>query len=124
MGLGDVGLPLALLFAKKGFDVIGIDVDQRKVNSLKQHTSYIPDISNEEIKQVTTSGKFTANANYQSANKVDVIIICVPTPLTTSPTPDLRINRGTIKQSRLYAVINGSLGCSPSKNSRPRKAYL
>ncbi|MBT2726219.1 nucleotide sugar dehydrogenase [Bacillus sp. ISL-75] len=89
IGLGYVGLPLALLFAKKGFDVIGIDVDQRKVNSLKQHTSYIPDISNDEIKQAITSGKFTADASYQSANRVDVIIICVPTPLTSSHSPDL-----------------------------------
>lgn len=89
IGLGYVGLPLALLFAKKGFDVTGIDVDQHKVESLKQKVSYIPDISDEEIQEAVGAGSFTVSSRYQSAENLDAIIICVPTPLTASHTPDL-----------------------------------
>lgn len=89
IGLGYVGLPLALLFVKKGFDVIGIDIDQLKVESLEQNTSYIPDISDEEIKEASSSGKFTVSSSYLCVEMLDVIIICVPTPLTPSYTPDL-----------------------------------
>lgn len=89
IGLGYVGLPLALLFVKKGFDVIGIDIDQHKVESLEQNTSYIPDISDEEIKEASSSGKFTVSSSYLCVEMLDVIIICVPTPLTSSNTPDL-----------------------------------
>ncbi|MGG1484196.1 nucleotide sugar dehydrogenase [Peribacillus castrilensis] len=89
IGLGYVGLPLALLFVKKGFEVIGIDVNQSKIESLKQNTSYIPDVSVDQIKDAASSGKFTVSSNYQSAEMVDVIIICVPTPLTSFHEPDL-----------------------------------
>lgn len=89
IGLGYVGLPLALLFVKKGFEVIGIDVDKRKVEAIHLHTSYIPDIMDDEIKAAVQSGLFTASSNYEMVKTLDVIIICVPTPLTSSHSPDL-----------------------------------
>ncbi|MCL6573702.1 MAG: UDP-N-acetyl-D-glucosamine dehydrogenase, partial [Bacillus sp. (in: Bacteria)] len=70
IGLGFVGLPLALLFNKKGFKVIGIDVDQTKINDLKQNASYIPDISDEEIRRAKASGRFIISTNYQCASIV------------------------------------------------------
>lgn len=89
IGLGFVGLPLALLIAKKGFSVIGIDVDHNKVKHLNKHVSYIPDISNQEIKEAAESGRFSAVDSYPFANQADVVIICVPTPLSEDHTPDL-----------------------------------
>lgn len=89
IGLGYVGLPLALLFVKKGFEVVGIDIDQNKIGKLKKATSYIPDVDDHELEEATLSGRFSASSNYQSVESLDVIIICVPTPLTSTHTPDL-----------------------------------
>ncbi|WP_156290533.1 nucleotide sugar dehydrogenase [Oceanobacillus salinisoli] len=89
VGLGFVGLPLALLLNKKGFHVTGIDINDKKINSLVKGTSYIDDIPNESIKNALDSGKFTVTKNYESVQSLDAIIICVPTPLTKYKTPDL-----------------------------------
>ncbi|WP_010283352.1 nucleotide sugar dehydrogenase [Bacillus timonensis] len=89
IGLGFVGLPLALLFVRNGFNVIGIDLDKRKIDSILNSRSYIEDISNEEIEVALSSGRFHASQNYDEISKLDTIIICVPTPLTNHGTPDL-----------------------------------
>ncbi|MEO6965921.1 MAG: nucleotide sugar dehydrogenase, partial [Acidobacteriaceae bacterium] len=96
VGLGYVGLPLAMLFAKAGFPVTGFDVDRSKVNKLNAGSSYIQRILPEEIAQLRETG-FEASAEYSDVTKMQVIIICVPTPLDEHQGPDLRYIEDTAR---------------------------
>ena len=88
IGLGYVGLPLALLYTDQKIRVTGFDIDQRKVDTLNSGGSYIFRITPEEI-QAARSGGFTATASYPRLTEMDAIIICVPTPLNEYHEPDL-----------------------------------
>lgn len=96
VGLGYVGLPLAMLFARAGFTVTGFDVDRSKVTKLNAGTSYIQRILPEEIAQLRRSG-FSASAEYAEIRDMDAIIICVPTPLDEHQGPDLRFIEDTAR---------------------------
>ncbi|MCK6600657.1 MAG: nucleotide sugar dehydrogenase [Bacteroidetes bacterium] len=89
VGLGYVGLPLAVEFAEKGFRTVGIDLSQRKVKSLKQGENYIADIPAEKWRKVVDSGRFQAQTDYSGAAQIDVFYICVPTPFTENKEPDI-----------------------------------
>lgn len=89
IGLGYVGLPLALLFAKKKMNVIGLDLVEEKVKMLNNGQSYLPDVQDDEIQKALNEGFFTATTDYEAVKKAEVIVICVPTPLTDYGTPDL-----------------------------------
>jgi len=89
IGLGYVGLPLALEFARAGLRVTGIDVDQRKVDSIRAGRSYIVDTSDEEIAAQVRSGRFDATTDFGVIAELDTINICVPTPLRKTKDPDL-----------------------------------
>lgn len=95
VGLGYVGLPLALAFVKAGFPVLGFDVDQVKIDALDARTSYIRHIGPEMIAGLYDSGKFEASAEAASLSTCDAIIICVPTPLSRHREPDLSYITGT-----------------------------
>ena len=97
VGLGYVGLPLAIEFAKKGFSVLGIDVDKDRINRIKENESYITDISNQDLKKVRTNKKFNVEDNYQSLKKTDVVLVCVPTPLKKKYQPDISFIRNAVK---------------------------
>src|SRR5215813_11224212 len=88
IGLGYVGLPLALLYSDQKFSVTGFDIDQKKVDTLAQGGSYIFRISPEEIQSAKSSG-FSATSDYSRITEMDAIIICVPTPLNEYHEPDL-----------------------------------
>jgi UDP-N-acetyl-D-glucosamine dehydrogenase len=88
IGLGYVGLPLALLFTEQGFAITGFDIDQRKVDSLSKGASYIYRISAEEIQAANAKG-FSATSDYGRIAEMDAVIICVPTPLNQYHEPDL-----------------------------------
>src|SRR6267143_1079319 len=88
IGLGYVGLPLALLYSEKKFPVTGFDIDQRKIDTLASGGTYIFRITPEEIAAAKSSG-FKATANYSQISAMDAIIICVPTPLNEYHEPDL-----------------------------------
>ena len=88
IGLGYVGLPLALLYSEQKFHVTGFDIDQRKVDALAKGSSYIYRISSEEIAAAKSAG-FTATSDYSQLEAMDAIIICVPTPLNEYHEPDL-----------------------------------
>jgi UDP-N-acetyl-D-glucosamine dehydrogenase len=88
IGLGYVGLPLALLYSEQKFPVTGFDIDKKKVDTLAEGGSYIFRISPEEIQAAKASG-FTATADYAHISEMDAIIICVPTPLNEYHEPDL-----------------------------------
>src|SRR5262245_34878510 len=88
IGLGYVGLPLAIEFARAGFHVIGFDVDQSKVDALNGGTSYIPDVASEHVADVVKRGFFRATVDESELADADVIDICVPTPLRKTRDPD------------------------------------
>ena len=88
IGLGYVGLPLALLYSEQKFPVTGFDIDSKKVDTLSKGGSYIFRISPEEIQSAKSSG-FNATSDYTRITEMDAIIICVPTPLNEYHEPDL-----------------------------------
>ena len=79
IGLGYVGLPLALLMSKKGFRVFGYDIDKKKITQLKRGKSYLERISNLQIRK--NFKKNSLFSNFENINLCDILIICVPTPL-------------------------------------------
>jgi UDP-N-acetyl-D-glucosamine dehydrogenase len=89
IGLGYVGLPLALEFARAGMHVTGIDLDERKVEAIKAGKSYIVDVSDEEIAEQVGTGRFEASSEFSVIRDLDTINICVPTPLRKTKDPDL-----------------------------------
>lgn len=89
VGLGYVGLPLALEMAKAGFTVTGIDNDPGKCALANQGKSYIGDISDAELKAMRDAGRFTATNDFSVVKNVDAISICVPTPLGKTKDPDI-----------------------------------
>ena len=94
-GLGYIGLPTAINFSKKKIKVYGFDTDKSKVNKLNKSQSYISSIKSEDIKKAKKNG-FIATGDYSNVKKLDVIIICVPTPLTKNKIPDLRFINSTL----------------------------
>jgi UDP-N-acetyl-D-glucosamine dehydrogenase len=96
VGMGYVGLPLALLFSNEGFRVTGFDIEPAKVATLNSGGSYIVRITPESIRQAQKSG-FCATANYADVAELDAVIICVPTPLNDYHEPDLRYVRETVE---------------------------
>src|SRR6476660_427561 len=89
IGLGYVGLPLALEFARAGFKTTGIDVDTAKVDRIRSGRSYIVDVSDAEIAEQVEAGRFTATSDFAAIRDLDTINICVPTPLRKTKDPDL-----------------------------------
>jgi len=89
IGLGYVGLPLALEFAKAGYRVIGFDLDPVKVRTLSEGGSYIGDVPAAEIQREVTDGRLSASTEFAPLSSADVIHVCVPTPLTKTKDPDV-----------------------------------
>ena len=89
IGLGYVGLPLALEFARKGFHVTGIDVNDTKVETLRKGASYIEDVPSAAVKELRDRGVFEATSDFKALARCDVIHVCVPTPLTRAKDPDV-----------------------------------
>jgi UDP-N-acetyl-D-glucosamine dehydrogenase len=89
VGLGYVGLPLAVEFAENGFTVIGLDVAQGKVDQLNSGSSYIPDIPTDRLKPLVSAGRLRATSRYADLAAVDAVSICVPTPLRKTKDPDM-----------------------------------
>src|SRR5688572_28008780 len=89
LGLGYVGLPLAVVFAEAGFDVVGIDPDPRIVDALNQGVSYIQDVPTATIAKLVKSGRLKASADFAVLKEMDAVSICVPTPLRKTGDPDM-----------------------------------
>ncbi len=90
VGLGYVGLPLALVFAEAGINVIGFDIDPSKISSLNSAKSYIKHIDSERLKTALDKKLFHSTTNYSDISKCDAVILCVPTPLDFHLEPDLK----------------------------------
>jgi len=95
VGLGYVGLPLMLCFAKSGFKVLGIDLDQKKVDMINQGDSYIQHIKSDTIKQL--SHNIRATTQFSEGREADALILCVPTPLNKYREPDLSFVINTVE---------------------------
>ena len=102
IGLGYVGLPLALEIASAGFKVVGIDLDQNKIARLKEGQSYIGDVSNKTIADAIKTGRFTPSLDFSSLHDVDTVSICVPTPLSKSRDPDISFILSATEKIRKY----------------------
>lgn len=89
IGLGYVGLPLATAFARAGFRVTGVDIDQSKVDAVNAGRSYILDVPDDDVSVHVRSGRFAATSDYDVLREVDVIFVCVPTPYDAQRAPDL-----------------------------------
>lgn len=89
LGLGYVGLPLAVIFAEAGFTVVGIDPDQRKVDSVNKGVSYIQDVPTEQLNRLVASGRIKATADFSVLKEMEAVSICVPTPLRKTGDPDM-----------------------------------
>ena len=89
VGLGYVGLPLAVELGKAGFHTTGIDLDQRKISAIMEGRSYIPDVSNSDVQALRSAGKLDATTDFAIVAELDTINICVPTPLRKTKDPDM-----------------------------------
>ncbi len=89
IGLGYVGLPLAVELAQSGVEVVGIDLDKSKVSAINNKTSYIQDVPTSKVKELVLKGKLRATSDYSALTGVDTINICVPTPLRKTKEPDI-----------------------------------
>jgi UDP-N-acetyl-D-glucosamine dehydrogenase len=89
VGLGYVGLPLAVEFARAGFETIGLDLDPRKIASINAGESYIPDVPTSHVHALVGGGQLRATTDYRAVTELDTINICVPTPLRKTKDPDM-----------------------------------
>lgn len=89
VGLGYVGLSLAVALGRAGFRVRGIDVDLERVNLVNAGTSYVDDVAGEELQALVAAGRLSASTGFEVAGEADVVVICVPTPLRKSKEPDI-----------------------------------
>jgi UDP-N-acetyl-D-glucosamine dehydrogenase len=108
IGLGYVGLPLAVAAANAGYKVIGVDLDEVKVSEINKGKSQIEDINNDELASLVKSGKLRAVSNYASIESTEIVVICVPTPLLQSKLPDLSYLESAAKSIK-GKLIEGSL---------------
>src|SRR5687768_5488032 len=107
IGLGYVGLPLAVLQAKAGFTVYGIDEVEEKVDRVNEGETYISDIECNELRDVVRAGRLTATSNFQVLEQCDVVLICVPTPLTKNREPDISAIRKVTR--RLSELVHPNM---------------
>ncbi len=113
IGLGYVGLPLARLFCEQGFSVLGLDVDQDKVDALKEGRTYIKHIDSAPFREWHVQGFFAPSADFGLAAKADALILCVPTPLNEHREPDLSYVIGSM-EALLPHLRKGQLMCLES----------
>lgn len=110
IGLGYVGLPFAVEKAKVGFEVVGIDHNPNRVDQVNQASSYIGDISDHALSEVIDSGKLKAVSSFEQVLELDVIVVCVPTPLTKNLTPDLSyiesVTQSIAKQLKVGQLVS------------------
>ena len=89
IGLGYVGLPLAVEFANAGYHVVGLDIDQRKVDAIAAGTSYIPDVPESDVARLVAAHRLQATTDFAEIARLDTVNICVPTPLRKTKDPDV-----------------------------------
>src|SRR4051812_17884160 len=89
LGLGYVGLPLAVEFAKAGFAVTGLDLTDEKIRMTNEGRSYVGDVPGETLSELVASGRLRASGDFSVISELDTVNICVPTPLRKTKDPDM-----------------------------------
>ena len=107
LGIGYVGLPLAVVFAEAGFNITGIDPDKRKIDLLNKGVSYIPDIPTERLAPLVKSGHLKATTDFSVLKDMDAVSICVPTPLRKTGDPDMSFILSATEQLAKYMQGHG-----------------
>ena len=102
IGLGYVGLPLAVEFGRAGFLVTGIDIDQRRVHRLERGESYIQDVPTSEVRALVRAGNLKATSDFSVLRRIDAVNVCVPTPLSKQRDPDVSYIVAAAKQVATY----------------------
>ena len=102
IGLGYVGLPLAMEIAAVGFKVVGIDLDRNKIADLREGKSYILDVPSATVADAVKAGRFTPTTDFSALRDVDAVSICVPTPLSKSRDPDISFILAATEEIRKY----------------------
>jgi UDP-N-acetyl-D-glucosamine dehydrogenase len=102
IGMGYVGLPLAVEFGKYGFNVTGIDLNEEKVQGINSGKSHILDVPEAEVSELTNSGHLAATSDFSVIRELDVLSICVPTPLNENQEPDTSYIQATVEQIVRY----------------------
>lgn len=102
LGMGYVGMPLAVVFAEKGFNVLGIDPDARKVETFNKGISYIQDVPTETVARLQKAGKLNMTADFADLAEMDAVSICVPTPLRQTGDPDMSFILSATEQLAKY----------------------
>jgi len=102
IGLGYVGLPLAVELARSGYEVIGLDIDDRKVAAIGHGTSYIADVHDADLAELVTSGRLCATSDFSALGRLDTVNICVPTPLRKTKDPDVSYMVAAVEQVAKY----------------------
>jgi len=102
IGLGYVGLPLAMEIAAAGFKVVGIDLDRSKIADLREGKSYILDVPSATVADAVKAGRFTPTTDFSALRDVDTVSICVPTPLSKSRDPDISFILAATEEIRKY----------------------
>ncbi len=126
LGLGYVGLPLSLAFARAGFNVLGYDIDARKVEALSRGESYIRHLDEHELRAAMDSGRFSATSDADRLGEPDALLICVPTPLGPNRTPDLaavestgRSIGGALRRDQLVVLESTTYPGTTEERLRP-----
>ncbi len=102
LGMGYVGMPLAVVFAEAGFHVLGIDPDQRKVDTFNKGVSYIQDVPTEKVVHLQKDGRLNITADFAALKEMDAVSICVPTPLRHTGDPDMSFINSALDQLEKY----------------------
>ncbi len=113
VGIGYVGLPLAVEKAKVGFDVLGFDRNQDRVAQVNRGENYIGDVADSELTECVTNGRLSATTDFSRLAECDVIVICVPTPLTVNRDPDISYIQ-TVGEQAAHSLRHGQLICLES----------
>ena len=102
LGMGYVGMPLAVAFAEAGFNVLGIDPDQRKIDAFSKNISYIQDVPTETVARLKQAGKLNMTPDFAALKDMDAVSICVPTPLRQPGDPDMSFINSAADQLAKY----------------------
>jgi UDP-N-acetyl-D-glucosamine dehydrogenase len=106
IGLGYVGLPLAMEFIKAGYQVTGIDIDENKIKSLNDGENYINDVEDEDVKNAIKNGLLKGTSDFSIVKNLDAISICVPTPLNKEKNPDISFIVSVMEEIKKYIHKN------------------
>ena len=125
IGLGYVGLPLAVEFANAGYHVVGLDIDLRKVDLVNAGTSYIPDVSSADVAKLVAADRLQATTDFAEIARLDTVNICVPTPLRKTKDPDVSYMVAAVTEVARYLhpgmlVILESTTCLLYTSPSPR----